>query len=86
MNRPIGLALRFAVIAPMVAEGQQPRNATVRDSAGVQVVSYARTTVPRSLAIRSTRVEAGTEAGAELTRVVSALRMPNGKIIVADAG
>ena len=86
MNRPIGLALRFAVIAPMVAEGQQPRNATVRDSAGVQVVSYARNTVPRSLAIRSTRVEAGTEAGAELTRVVSALKMPNGKIIVADAG
>jgi hypothetical protein len=56
------------------------------ESAGVSIVTYSRDPAPRRFALEPASLEIGTAAGAEFHRVVSAIRMPNGGIVVADAG
>jgi hypothetical protein len=74
-----------ALFPPAGAAGQ--RVAPVRrDSAGIDIVTYARDAAPRRFSLRPAGVEIGTGSGSELHRVVSAIRMPNGRTIVADAG
>lgn len=72
-------------LSPVVLSAQLPGGA-VRDSAGVRIVSFDSAMVPAQFELRHTGLDLGTEAGSELVRVSAALRMPNGKILVADGG
>lgn len=81
----VPLAFAGLLLPPMGLLAQAPR-AAVRDSAGVQIVSYDSAMVPPRFELRGTGIEMGTEAGSELVRVSAALRMPNGKVLVADGG
>ena len=74
-----------ASLLPAVAAGQQVT--PIRsDSAGVSIVTHSRDAAPRRFTLQPTSLEIGTAPGTELHRVESAIRMPNGAIIIADAG
>jgi hypothetical protein len=73
------------LVTPVGLLGQAPR-AAIRDSSGVQIVAYDTTIVPPQFELRDTGLDIGSEPGSELVRVSAALRMPNGKILVADGG
>ena len=77
--------LALVAILPLEAATSQDRG-VVRDSAGIQVVTHRESAVAPVYALQPTRVVIGTEAGAELTRVVGALRMPDERIVVLDGG
>lgn len=78
------LVLVGAILPLELASGQV--GGVTRDSAGIHVVTHAASAASPVYELRPTRVGIGTEAGAELTRVLSALRMPNGSIVVLDIG
>lgn len=71
--------------APAAIAAQRP-TPLIRDSAGVAIVSYARDVAPQRFALQPSGVEIGTAPGSELVRVIAAIRMPNGRVIVGDAG
>jgi len=73
------------VLGPIASQAQRPAPAT-RDSAGITIVVHDSTVSPRRFTLQPTGVEIGSEPGAELVRVISALRMPSGRILVGDAG
>ena len=79
------LASVLVLFSPLVLSAQLPGGA-VRDSAGVRIVSFDSAMVPPQFELRHTGLDLGAEAGSELVRVAAALRMPNGKILVADGG
>jgi len=70
---------------PMLLSGQLP-SGVVRDSVGVRIVSFDSAMVAARFELHHAGFDLGTEAGSELVRVSAALRMPNGKILVADGG
>lgn len=79
------LASALLLSSPVVLSAQLPGGA-VRDSAGVRIVSFDSNMVPARFELRHTGLDLGTETGSELVRVSGAVRMPNGKILVADGG
>jgi hypothetical protein len=79
------LASVLVLSFPAVLSAQLPRGA-VRDSAGIRIISFDSAMVPAQFELRHTGLDLGTEAGSELVRVSAAVRMPNGKILVADGG
>src|SRR5688572_8413873 len=78
-------ACALVLSAPIALAAQLPRG-TVRDSAGVRIISFDSAMVPVLFEMRHSGLELGTEPGSELVRVTAALRMPTGKILVADGG
>jgi hypothetical protein len=78
--------LAVAVPLPASVQGQRGAVADTRDSAGIRIMEYSAQASPPAFSLRPTSVELGTTPDAELVRVVAALRMPNGKLVVADAG
>ena len=78
-------AVLLVVSYPAELEAQATGR-TARDSAGVQIVTFDGAMVPAQFELHHTGLDLGTEAGSELVRVSSALRMPNGAILVADGG
>jgi hypothetical protein len=82
----LALLLSFGVfLAPGANAAQRPTPVT-RDSAGVAIVSYVRDVASQRFALQPSGVEIGNAPGSELVRVISAIRMPDGRIIVGDAG
>jgi len=79
-------SMMIVISAPVVVGAQTSASGTIRDSAGVQVVSHRREAAVRQFEARPTEIELGATAGTELVRVVGAIRVPNGKFLVADAG
>jgi 6-bladed beta-propeller len=86
MSRVRSTATAMLVMLCPVALTSQSPQATTRDSAGVRIISFDKNALPPQLELRHTGLELGAEAGAEFVRVTAALRMPNGRILVADGG
>jgi hypothetical protein len=79
------VAYVVVLMVPGLLTAQAPRPA-IRDSAGVQIVAYDSTIIPPRFELRDRGLDIGSDAGSELVRVRNALRMPDGVIIVGDAG
>ena len=71
---------------PHLAGQQRAARPTVRDSVGVTIVSWDSAAAPQRFELRPTALKIVAAAGSELVRIVSAIRMPDGRIITADAG
>jgi hypothetical protein len=84
--RPAIYALALSAGLSATAAPAQTANAVRRDSAGITLVTYALDAAPRRFAVQQQGDDIGNAPGAELTRVIGALRMPNGRILVADGG
>lgn len=75
-----------ALLGLVVPAAGVAQAAVRKDSAGVAIVTYPRNAAPRRFTLQQQGEDIGSTPGSELTRVIAALRMPNGRILVADAG
>jgi hypothetical protein len=79
------LAALLGLVTPAVGLAQRSSVAR-RDSAGISVITHAAEAAAQRYVLQRQGTELGVTPGAELTRVVNAVRMPSGRVIVADGG
>lgn len=88
MRRPLGAITAGIALTTITASLAAPQRTqpSIRDSAGVALVVHDSTAVAPRYALGPLLAEIGTAAGSELQSVVAALRMRDGRIVVADGG